>query len=94
MPYDDAEDLLNEEKTVSPKLRGTKTNRSIAENEPEDKSKKAVNKRKLIQETKDERRLLAHQRYLELWDKYEGMVADHFAAKGKFDKASKKIAEF
>lgn len=32
----------------------------------------------LINETKDERRLLNHRRYLEMWDKHEGKIKDYF----------------
>lgn len=34
-----------------------------------------------MEETKEERRLLNHQRYLEMWDRHEGAIQNHFASK-------------
>ena len=41
----------------------------------------AMQKAKLLKETREERRLLNYERYLELWDKHEGHVIDHFKKK-------------
>lgn len=37
----------------------------------------------IMQETKQERQLLNHQRYLEMWDKHEEKVRKHFKQKEK-----------